>query len=149
MNESNKIDTQELFEDLDTETLLYILDNIPLDITFVDKNDVVTYFNMPMGKQHAFPRVELDLGRKVQNCHPPKSVHVVQKILDDFRAKRRKSADFWIHYHDKYLYIRYFPVYDKKGEYFGVLEVVQDISDIQKIKGERMLLDEEREREDG
>ncbi len=142
MNEES-IDTQEIFEDLDTETLLYVLDHIPLDITFVDKNDVVTYFNMPFGKQHAFPRLELDLGRKVQNCHPPKSVHIVQRILDDFRAKRRKSADFWIPFQDKYLYIRYFPLYDKSGDYFGTLEVVQDISDIQKIKGERRLLDEE------
>ena len=144
MDEFEKMDTQELFEDLDSETLLYILDNIPIDITFVDKNDVVTYFNLPMGKQHAFPRVELDLGRKVQNCHPPKSVHIVQKILDDFRAKRRKSADFWINYRNKFLYIRYFPIYDKKGDYYGVLEVVQDITEIQKLKGERRLLDEEK-----
>ncbi len=143
MNDAKEIDTQELFEDLDTETLLYILDHVPLDITFVDKNDVVTYFNMPFGKQHAFPRVELDLGRKVQNCHPPKSVHIVQRILDDFKAKRRKSADFWIHFRDEYLYVRYFPVYDKNEDYFGTIEVVQEISGIQKIKGERRLLDEE------
>ncbi len=140
---SESIDTQNLFEDLDSETLLYVLDNIPMDITFVDKDDVVTYFNLPMGKQHAFPRTELDLGRKVQNCHPPKSVHVVQKILDDFRAKKRKSADFWINFQKKLLYIRYFPVYDKNGDYFGVIEAVQDITEIKKIKGERRLFDEE------
>ena len=141
MNE-NSVDTQEIFEDLDVETLLYILDNIPMDITFVDKNDQVRYFNMPFGKQHAFPRTELDLDRKVQNCHPPKSVHIVQKILDDFKTKKRKSADFWINFQDKLLYIRYFPVYDKNGDYFGVIEAVQDIKDIQKIQGERRLLDE-------
>lgn len=141
MNES--IDTQDLFEDLDTETLLYVLDNIPMDITFVNKDDVVTYFNLPMGKQHVFPRTELDLGRKVQNCHPPKSIHIVQRILDDFRSKKRKSADFWMNFHGKLLYIRYFPVYDKNGDYFGVIEAVQDITEIKKIEGERRLLDEE------
>lgn len=140
---SESIDTQDLFEDLDTETLLYVLNNIPMDITFVNKDDVVTYFNLPMGKQHTFPRTELDLGRKVQNCHPPKSVHIVQRILDDFRSKKRKSADFWMSFHEKLLYIRYFPVYDKNGDYFGVIEAVQDISQIQKIKGERRLLNEE------
>ncbi len=144
MNKDEKIvDTQEVFEDLDTETLLYILDNIPMDITFVDKDDRVAYFNMPLGKQHTFPRTELDLDRKVQNCHPPKSVHIVQKILDDFKAKKRKSADFWINFQDKLLYIRYFPIYDKNGDYYGVIEAVQDIKDIQNINGEKRLLDEE------
>jgi DUF438 domain-containing protein len=137
------VNTQEVFEDLDPETLLYILDNIPMDITFVDKNDQVRYFNMPLGKQHTFPRTELDLDRKVQNCHPPKSVHIVQKILEDFRNKKRKSADFWINFQDKLLYIRYFPVYDKNGDYYGVIEAVQDIKNIQNIKGEKRLLDEE------
>ncbi len=137
-----RVNTQELFEDMDAETLLYILDSIPMDITFVDKDDVVTYFNLPFGKQHAFPRTELDLGRKVQNCHPPKSVYVVQKILNDFKTKKRKSADFWMNFQGKFLHIRYFPVYDKNGDYFGVIEAVQDITKIKKIEGERRLLDE-------
>ncbi len=134
--------TIELFEDLDVETLLRIMDALPVDISFVDKDDVVTYFNLPRDGR-VFPRTKLDIGRKVQRCHPPKSVHIVQKILDDFKAKKRKSADFWINYKDKFLYIRYFPVYDENGEYFGTLEVTQDVTHIRELEGEKRLLDEE------
>ena len=132
----------ELFEDLDLETLLLVMDHLPVDISFVDKDDVVTYFNLPR-EGRIFPRTKLDIGRKVQRCHPPKSVHIVQKILDDFRAKKRKSADFWINYGGKFLYIRYFPVYDENGEYFGTLEVTQDVTHIRELEGEKRLLDEE------
>ena len=132
----------ELFEDLDIETLLLVMDHLPVDISFVDKDDVVTYFNLPR-EGRVFPRTKLDIGRKVQRCHPPKSVHIVQKILDDFKAKRRKSADFWINQGGKFLYIRYFPVYDENGEYFGTLEVTQDVTHIRELEGEKRLLDEE------
>ncbi len=138
MNESS----QELFGDLPVETLLKIFDALPVDISFVDKDDVVTYFNLPR-RGRVFVRTKLDIGRKVQKCHPPKSVHIVQKILDDFKAKRRDSADFWIESNGMFLYIRYFPVYDENGEYFGTLEVTQDVTEIRKLKGEKRLLDEE------
>jgi len=138
MNESS----QDLFGDLPIETLLKIFDTLPVDISFVDKDDVVTYFNLPP-RGRVFVRTKLDIGRKVQKCHPPKSVHVVQKILDDFRSKKRNSADFWIDSNGKFLYIRYFPVYDEKGEYFGTLEVTQDVTEIRQLKGEKRLLDEE------
>ncbi len=134
--------TLELFEDLDVETLLRIMDALPVDVSFVDKDDIVTYFNLPR-EGRVFPRTKLDIGRKVQRCHPPKSVHIVQQILDDFRAKRRKSADFWINHDGKFLYIRYFPVYDEDGEYFGTLEVTQDVTHIRELKGEKRLLDED------
>ncbi len=138
MNESS----QELFGGLPVETLLKLFDALPVDISFVDKDDVVTYFNLPK-RGRAFVRTKLDIGRKVQKCHPPKSVHVVQKILDDFKAKKRDSADFWIEGNGKFLYIRYFPVYDENGEYFGTLEVTQDVTEIRQLKGEKRLLDEE------
>ncbi|MGE4547845.1 MAG: PAS domain-containing protein [Desulfurella sp.] len=138
MNET----TLELFEDLDINVLLRILDNLPCDVSFVDKDDNVVYFNLPRDGR-TFARTKLDIGRKVQKCHPPKSLHLVQKILDDFKAKKRKSADFWINFQDKFLYIRYFPVYDENGEYFGTLEVMQDVSQIKKLEGQKRLLDEE------
>ncbi len=134
--------TLELFEDLDLEILLRIMDALPVDVSFVDKDDIVTYFNLPR-EGRIFPRTKLDIGRKVQRCHPPKSVHMVQKILDDFRAKRRKSADFWIELNGKFIYIRYFPVYGEDGEYLGTLEVTQDVTHIRELKGEKRLLDEE------
>lgn len=134
--------TLELFEDLDKNTLLTILDNLPFDVSFVDKNDTVVYFNLPK-EGRTFARTKLDIGRKVQRCHPPKSLHLVQRILDDFKAKRRKVADFWIHFQNKFLYISYFPVYDKNGEYFGTLEVMQDVNNIKQLEGEKRLLSEE------
>lgn len=138
MNET----TLELFEDLDINVLLRILDNLPCDVSFVDKDDNVAYFNLPR-EGRTFARTKLDIGRKVQKCHPPKSLHLVQKILDDFKSKKRKSADFWINFQDKFLYIIYFPIYDENGEYFGTLEVMQDVSQIKKLEGQKRLLDEE------
>lgn len=134
--------TLELFEDLDKDTLLTILDNVPFDISFVDKDDTVVYFNLPLDGR-TFARTKLDIGRKVQRCHPPKSVYLVQKILDDFKAKKRKTADFWINFQGKLLYIKYFPIYDKNGDYCGTLEVMQDVTNIKKLEGEKRLLDEE------
>lgn len=134
--------TQELFEDLDIETLLYVMDSLPVDVSFVDKDDTVTYFNLPADGR-IFPRTKLDVGRKVQRCHPPKSVHVVQRILDDFRAKKRKSADFRIDLGGKFVHIRYFPVYDGNGDYYGTVEVTQDVTEIKRLEGEKRLLDEE------
>lgn len=84
--------TLELFEDLDKNTLLTILDNLPFDVSFVDKNDTVVYFNLPK-EGRTFARTKLDIGRKVQRCHPPKSLHLVQRILDDFKAKSCRFLD--------------------------------------------------------
>lgn len=134
--------TVDLFEDLDKNTLLKIFDNLPCDISFVNKDDIVTYFNLPR-QGRTFARTKLDIGRKVQNCHPPKSLHMVQQILDNFKSKRKESADFWINFNEKFLYIRYFPMYDENGEYFGALEVMQDVTDVRKLQGEKRLLDEE------
>ena len=132
----------ELFEDLSPETLLRIFDALPVDVSFVDADDTVTYFNLPP-RGRIFPRTKMDIGRKVQRCHPPKSVHVVQKILDDFRAGRRESADFWLNYHDMFVSVRYFPVRSAAGEYLGTLEVTQEIGDLKKLEGEKRILDDE------
>ncbi len=123
------------------EELTYLLNTLPIDITFVDKNDEVRYFSE--GKERIFLRTRDVIGRKVQNCHPPKSVHIVEKILRDFKSGKRDNADFWIKLGEKYVLIRYFAVRNEKGEYLGTLEVTQDIAPIQKITGEKRIYDEE------
>lgn len=129
-----------MIENMKTETIEAMLDTLPVEISFVDKNDEVKYFNK--NGDRIFPRPRGIIGRKVQQCHPKKSVHIVNKILEDFKNKKRKVAEFWIDLKGRKIYIRYFPVWDKEGNYLGCLEVSQDITDVQKITGERRLLDE-------
>ena len=114
-----------------------ILDLLPVDITFVDKDDEVKYFNKL--ETRIFKRSPKVIGLNVKNCHPEKSLYKVTTILDDFRNKKRKVAEFWINLNDQLIYIRYFPVYDD-NEYLGCLEVSQNITDIKKIKGEKRLI---------
>ncbi len=118
-----------------------LLTHLPVDITYVDKDDTVRFFSQ--GKERIFPRSPAIIGRKVQKCHPPASVHRVQKILDDFRAGRRDVAEFWIQMQGKFIHIRYFATRDEQGEYQGTLEVTQDITRIRTLEGERRLVDEE------
>jgi DUF438 domain-containing protein len=120
-----------------------IFDTLPVDVTFVDREDTVRYFNK--SKNRIFIRTKAVLGRKVQQCHPQKSVHIVNKLLDELKSGRREVGDFWINLEGKYVYIRYFPVKDKDGAYLGCLEVTQDIAPIKKIEGERRLLDMEKQ----
>ena len=118
-----------------------LLTHLPVDITYVDKDDTVRFFSQ--GKERIFPRSPAIIGRKVQKCHPPASVHRVQKILDDFRAGRRDVAEFWLQMQGKFIHIRYFAIRDEQGEYQGTLEVTQDITHIRTLEGERRLVDEE------
>lgn len=116
-----------------------IFDTLPVDITFVDKDDTVKYFSN--SKNRIFARTTTVLGRKVQQCHPQKSIDKVNQILSDFKSGKRDVADFWISMEGKLVYIRYFAVRDKKsGEYLGCLETTQDITGIKKIEGEKRLL---------
>ncbi|HEY4696141.1 MAG TPA: PAS domain-containing protein [Candidatus Hydromicrobium sp.] len=115
-----------------------ILDTLPIDVTFIGRDDEVKYFNKL--NTRIFKRSPSIIGLKVQNCHPKKSLDRVQQILDDFKAKKRKVAEFWINLNSRLIYIRYFPVYDNMDEYIGCLEVSQDITDIKKIEGEKRLL---------
>jgi DUF438 domain-containing protein len=119
--------------------LLSMLNRMPVEITFVDKDDTFRYFNQT--KDPIFPRSTASIGRKVQNCHPEKSVHMVNKILNDFRNGRRDEYSFWIHLGEKYVYIRYFAVRDRDRNYLGSMEIVQDIKKIQEISGDKRLLD--------
>jgi len=125
---------------LNGEQLMLMLNTLPVDITFVDENDRVRYFSET--KDRVFVRSRGIIGRKVQNCHPPKSVDTVQKILDDFRTGKRDEAGFYLHLGGKFVYIRYFAVRSDDGRYMGTLEVTQDIAPIQKISGTKTLDDE-------
>ena len=116
-----------------------ILNALPVDVTFVDKGNTVRYFNKA-GKR-IFVRTKAVIGRKVQQCHPQESVHVVNKILESFKAGKRDMAEFWIQMGNRLVYIRYFAVRDEDGKYLGTMEVTQDITDIKKIEGEKRLLD--------
>ena len=111
----------------------------PVDITFVDSENKVRYFSDT--PERIFPRTKAVIGRSVQLCHPQKSIHIVNQILSDFRSGKRDVAEFWINLHGKLIHIRYFAVRSRAGEYLGCLEVTQDITDIQKIQGEKRLLD--------
>jgi len=111
---------------------------LPVDLTFVDADDRVRYFTE--GGERVFARSKTILGRKVQNCHPPGSVHVVEKIVADFRSGERSVAEFWIHFRGKFVSIRYFAVRDAQGAYLGTLEVTQDLTHLRALQGERRLL---------
>ncbi|MEW5815170.1 MAG: DUF438 domain-containing protein [Spirochaetota bacterium] len=124
---------------LTLEQVNMMLKALPLDISFVDENDKVLYYaNNP---ERVFPRSPAVIGRAVQNCHPPKSLHLVEAILADFRKKERKEAEFWVNSKGRFLHIRYLPVYDAKGVYRGTLEITQDVTRIRQLEGEKRLLD--------
>lgn len=116
-----------------------MLDRLPVDITFVDENDEVRYFSGT--KERIFPRSKAIIGRKVQNCHPPESVHVVEDILKTFREHRKDHADFWINMLGRFIHIRHFALYDAGGAYSGTIEVSQDVTGIRDLEGENRLLD--------
>ena len=124
---------------LSKEEVEAVLDSLPLDISFVNKEDRVKYFNKAEGR--IFVRTKAVIGRKVQLCHPQKSVHVVNSILEALKTGKKDVAEFWIELNDRLIHIRYFAVRDKDGKYLGTMEVTQDITDIKKIEGQKRLLD--------
>lgn len=123
---------------LNFEQLEALFGSLPMDITVVDENDRVAYFTH--SKDRIFPRSSAIIGRLVQNCHPPESVHVVEEIIETFRKGEKDKAVFWINAKGKKLLIQYFAMRNKKGEYKGVLETTQDITEIQSLEGEKRLL---------
>lgn len=123
---------------LSLKQLELLLNHLPVDITFIDHEDVVRYFSH--GKERIFARTKAVIGRTVQNCHPPRSVHVVEELLEDFKLGIKDTEDFWIKFKDKYVYIRYFAVRDEIGKYIGTLEFTQNIDPIKAIQGEKRIL---------
>jgi DUF438 domain-containing protein len=124
---------------LSAQQLILLFENLPVDITFVDDNDEVLYFSG--AKHRIFPRSKAIIGRKVQNCHPPESVHIVNEIVDAFKTGKKDHADFWIQMKEKFIHIRYFALRDAIGVYKGTIEVSQDVTEIRALKGEQRLLD--------
>jgi uncharacterized protein len=120
------------------EELLAVLNSLPVDLTFVDRNDKVKYFSQ--GKERIFDRNRAILGRDVRLCHPPSSVHVVEKILSDFKSGEADSAPFWINMQGKFIHIEYFALRDENGGYLGTLEVSQELTEKRKLAGEQRIL---------
>lgn len=121
------------FQELDA-----ILNHLPIDLTFIDRNDQVRYFSQ--SPDRIFLRPKAAIGRKVHNCHPPKSLHIVEKLLAELKSGKKTHEDFWLKLGDKYVHIRYLAVRDQNGEYLGTLEVSQDIKPFNEIEGEKRLL---------
>jgi uncharacterized protein len=122
----------------DINELEALFKSLPLDITFVDKDDKVKFFSQ--GAERIFTRNRAILGRDVRMCHPPSSVHVVEQILSDFKSKKENSAAFWINMQGRFIYIEYFALQGKEGEYLGTIEITQDLTHLRKLEGEQRLL---------
>jgi len=127
-----------MIENLPTEYIEPIFDTLPVEISFIDTTDTVRYYSKDGNR--IFPRTPAVIGKKVQDCHPPKSLEKVEAILNGFRAGTMEKAEFWIQLGEKKVLIRYFAVKDKENKYLGCLEVSQDITEIQKLDGEKRLL---------
>ena len=123
---------------LSAEELLHILNTLPIDMTFVDKDDKVKYFTQ--GKERVFDRNRAILGRDVRMCHPPSSVNVVEQILSDFKSGKADSAPFWIQMGSKFIHIEYFAIRNDAGEYLGTLEVSADLTEKRALGGEQRIL---------
>jgi len=121
-----------------TDELEAIFKTLPIDLTFVDKDDKVKFFSL--GPDRIFLRNRAIIGRDVRMCHPPSSVHIVEQILNNFRNGRQNSASFWINVHGKFIYIDYYAVKDKDGNYLGTLEFTQDLTRLRTLQGEQRLL---------
>lgn len=133
---------QELLElrtgQLSLSQVSLILTHLPIEISFIDENDTIRFYSDT--PERIFPRSPGVIGRKVQNYHPKKSVHIVNRILEAFKSELKDSAEFWIQSKGLMIHIRYFAVRDKDGNYKGTLEVTQDITHLQKLEGEQRLL---------
>ncbi len=125
---------------LSHEEINAVLNTLPVDITFVDKDGIVKYFTQ--GKERIFARPKTVIGREVKNCHPPASVHIVEGIVEDLKSGKKDHEDFWIKMGNKYVHIRYYAVRNEKGEFLGTMEFTQDIKPIQDITGEKRLVSE-------
>ena len=141
--EANRPEASALVE-LDTgslppDLLNLILCRLPVDISFVDEKDEVRYYSA--SPERVFPRSPGIIGRTVQNCHPPKSIEVVNRILAEFKAGTRDQAEFWIEMRGRFIHVRYFAVRDAGGRYRGCLEVSQDATGVRSLRGEKRLLD--------
>lgn len=137
----NKLENTLLNFDTGLMTLkqaILLLNNLPVDITMIDENDKVCFFSNP--KERFFPRSKAIIGRTVQNCHPPESVHVVEELVQAFKDGSKDNEPFWIEMKGRFILIQYFALRDEQGIYKGCIEVSQDLTDIRKLSGEKRLM---------
>jgi DUF438 domain-containing protein len=137
----NKLENTLLNFDTGLMTLkqaILLLNNLPVDITMIDENDKVCFFSNP--KERFFPRSKAIIGRTVQNCHPPESVHIVDELVRAFKDGSKDSEPFWIEMKGRFILIQYFALRDETGVYKGCIEVSQDLTDIRKLTGEKRLM---------
>ena len=120
------------------EEIMAILNTLPVDMTFVDKDDKVKYFSQ--GAERIFQRNRAILNRDVRHCHPPASAHIVDKIIEDFKTGKETRAPFWINMRGKLIHIEYFALRNEKGEYLGTLEVSQNVQPYRDLEGEQRIL---------
>ncbi|HLP05746.1 MAG TPA: DUF438 domain-containing protein [Paludibacter sp.] len=120
------------------EEIMAVLNTLPVDITFVDRDDKVKYFSQ--SAERIFQRNRAILNRDVRHCHPPASAHVVDKILDDFKSGHQSRVPFWINMGGKLIYIEYFALRNEKGEYLGTLEVSHNVTPYRELEGEQRIL---------
>ena len=123
---------------LTLEQINLIYQHLPIDISFVDENELVKFYSDT--DHRIFPRSKNVIGRQVSNCHPRKSVHIVEEIVAKFRSGEQDKAEFWINKPEVFLYIVYFAVRDKQGRFRGVLEMMQDCTYIRELTGSQTLL---------
>lgn len=123
---------------LTLEQINAIFSHLPVDISYVDQDDRVRFYNQT--EHRVFPRSPDVIGREVRFCHPPKSVDTVLEIISEFRAGNKNEAEFWLTLNDRFLHIRYYAVRSSDGTYMGVLEMMQDVTDIRSLEGNQTLL---------
>ncbi|WP_026475059.1 DUF438 domain-containing protein [Alkaliflexus imshenetskii] len=120
------------------DELASLFTTLPIDLTFVDKDDKVKFFSH--GPSRIFARNRAILGRDVRMCHPPGSVHIVDEIVNDFKSGKESSAAFWINFQGRFIYIEYFAMRGRDGEYLGTVEFTQDLTKLRQLEGEQRLL---------
>lgn len=123
---------------LSLEQINLLFRHLPVDISYVDEDEIVKFYTDT--PHRVFPRSKGVIGREVRNCHPPKSVHLVEEIIEKFRSGEQDSTDFWINKPDLFIYIKYVAVRDANGRFRGVLEMMQDCTRIRQVEGSRTLL---------
>ena len=133
----DKIHFNEGYMSVDQLNLMF--EYLPVDITYVDENDRVIFYNK--GENRVFPRSAGIIGREVKFCHPPKSVDQVLMILEEFKAGRKDTAEFWIQFKEQFIHIRFLAIRDKKKNYKGVIEITQDVTGIKALEGQKRILD--------
>ena len=123
---------------LTLEQVNLIYKHLPIDISFVDENELVCFYSDT--DHRIFPRSKNVIGREVMNCHPRKSAHIVREVIDKLRSGEQDKAEFWINKPGLFIYIIYVAVRDKDGKFRGVLEMMQDCTHIRALEGSQTLL---------